>query len=251
MLGVIAAILFSCSGTPGDADDVVERMINAYGGPEKVELMQSFVGKGFVKDPLGQAVIRYWPYDHFQRDTMLKTKVVLIEKGIPYNIRFVTFDGLNYRVADKNDDMNYNLPIEIVRIKSRFPFIFDWLRNSGLEGSLTDNGNESGICRIEYIGTYDVVEVGVDRKNWLLTYVEFEDRVDSMKVFRETYSDYWKVDGVPFPSRFTGILQGKDLYYEYYFVKIELGADLPDSVFTLTSDELDMIPDKGTKPAGY
>ena len=250
MLGVIAAILFSCSGTPGDADGVIDRMIDAHGGPKKLELLKSFTGKGFMKDQLGQAVIKYWPYDHFQRDTMLKTKVALTEKGVAYNIRYTTFDGVNYRVADKKHDIMYKLPVEIVLIKYRFPLIFEWLRNSGLEGKLTDNGDESGICRIEYIDLHNVIEVGVDRETWLLRYVRFKDRTNSMKVFRETYTDYWKVDGVPFPSRFTGNFQDARPYYEYYFVKIELGADLPDSTFILNEEELAGIPKKGTKPAG-
>ena len=249
MLGVIAAILFSCSGTPRDADSVVDRMIDAHGGPKKLELLKSFAGKGFVKDQLGQSVIRYWPYDHFQRDTMVKTKVALMDKGVAYNIRYTVFDGLNYRIAEKKNDMMYMSPVEIVLIKFRFPLIFDWLRNSELEGKLTDNGDESGICKIEYLDPNNVIEIGVDRKNWLLRYVRFEDRVGSMKSFKETYSDYWKVDGVPFPSRFTGNFMDVRPYYEYYFVKIELGADLPDSTFILSEEELAVIPEKGTGPA--
>lgn len=250
MLGVIAAALFSCSGTPGDVEVVIDRMIDAYGGPEKLELLKSFTGKGFMKDQLGQAVVRYWPYDQSQRDTMLKTKVALMDKGVAYNIRYTTFDGLNLRIAEKNNDMLYKQTIEIERLEYRFPLVFDWLRNSGTDGKLTDNGDESGICRIEYLDSYNVVEVGVDRDNWLLRYVRLEDRTDSMKVYTETYSDYWKVDGVPFPSRFTGTLRGGMPYYEYYFVKIDLGADLPDSTFILSEEELAQIPKKDTRPAG-
>jgi hypothetical protein len=250
MLGTVTAVLFSCSGTPGDADDVVDRMIGAYGGPEKIELMKSFVGKGFLKDQLGQAVIRYWPYDHFQRDTMLKTKVALIDKGVAYNIRFVAYDGLNYRIVNKNGDLLERPPVEVSLIKYRFPLIFDWLRNAELEGDLKDNGDESGICRIEYPGPVYSIEIGVSRDDWLLQYVRFENLKDSTRVFSETYSDYWEVDGVPFPSRFTGKFQNIMSYYEYYFVKIELGADLPDSTFILSEEELAMIPEKGTGPAG-
>ncbi len=249
MLGSIAAIIFSCSGAPGDADDVVDRLIGAYGGPEKIELMKSFIGKGFMKDQLNQSVIRYWPYDHFQRDTMLKTKVALTDKGIAYNIRFATFDGLNYRVAEKNGDMNYPPVAELVRIDRRFPLILDWLRNSGLEGRLEDNGDEGGVCRVVYVDTYDLVEVGVDRESWLLRYVRFESRTDSTKIFTETYSDYWEVDGVPFPSRFTGTFTNNRPYYEYYFVKVELGAELPDSTFIISERELALIPKSGTGPA--
>ena len=250
ILGVIgAAILFSCSGAPGSADDVVERTVRAYGGPKKIALMRSFVGKGFMKDQLNQSVIRYWPYDHLQRDTMLKTKVALMDKGVAYNIRFTTFDGLNYRVAEKNGDMNYPLVTELIRIEKRFPLILDWLRNSGLEGRLKDDGDESGICRIEYADTYDLVEVGVDRKEWLIRYVRFESRTDSTRTFTEVYSDYWKVDGIPFPSRFTGTYTNNRPYYEYYFVKIELDADLPDSTFVLSEEELALIPKRGTGPA--
>jgi len=249
MLGVIAVIFFSCSDTPGDEDDVVDRMIDAYGGPKKLELLKSFTGSGFIKDQLGQSVIKYWPYDHFQRDTMLKTKVALTDKGVAYNVRYTTFDGLNYRVADKNNDMMYKPPAEIILIKLRFPLIFDWLRNSGFEGKLTDNGDESGICRIEYLDPDKVIEVGVDRDTWLLRYVRFEDRAASMKIYSETYTDYWKVDGVPFPSRFTGKFLDVRPYYEYYFVKIELGVDLPDSTFILSEEELARIPEKGTRPA--
>ena len=250
VLVIIAAIHFSCSGTPQKADDVIDRMIGAYGGPEKIELLKSFIGKGFMKDQLGQSVIRYFPYDYFQQDTMVKSMVALTEKGIPYNIRFATFDGINYRVADKNNDMMYKLPMEVVLIKFRFPLVFDWLRNSGADGKLTDNGNESGTCRIEYIDSYNVIEVGVDRKTWLLRYVRFEDKADSMKVYRESYSDYWKVTGIPFPSRFTGSFNDVRPYYEYYFTMIELGADLPDSTFILSEEELALIPAKGTKPVG-
>jgi hypothetical protein len=249
MLGLVTAVLFSCSGTPGDADDVVDRMIGAYGGPERIELMKNFVGKGFMKDQLGQAVVRNWPYDHFQRDTMLKTKVALIEKGIAYNIRYATYDGFNYRVANKNGDSIDRPPVDISLIKYRFPLIFDWLRNTELEGDITDNGDKSGICKIEYPGPVYSIEIGVSRGDWLLRYVRFENQKDSTRVFSEAYTDYWKVDGVPFPSRFTGKFQDMMPYYEYYFTKIELGADLPDSTFILNEEELALIPEKGTKPA--
>lgn len=250
VIGVFgAAVLFSCSGAPGSADDVVERMRGAYGGPEKIELLKSFVGRGFMKDQLNQSVIRYWPYDHFQRDSMVKTKVALMEKGVAYNIRFATFDGLNYRVAEKKGDMNYPLVAEIIRIEKRFPLILDWLRNSGLEGRLKDKGEKSGICRVEYTDTYDLVEIGVDRKEWLLRYVRFESRADSTRIFKEAYSDYWEVDGIPFPSRFTGTFTNNRPYYEYYFVRVDLGADLPDSTFVLSEEELALIPEKGTGPA--
>jgi len=251
VLGVIAAALFSCSGTPGDAEVVIDRMIDAYGGPEKLEFLKSFTGKGFMKDQLGQSVIRYWPYDQSQRDTMLKTKVALMEKGVAYNIRYSTFDGLNLRIVDKKNDMMYKLPTEIILIKFRFPLIFDWLQNSGLEGTLTDNGDESGICRIEYLEPYNVIEVGVSRDNWLLQYVRFMSVSDSLKIYKETYTDYWEVDGVPFPSRFTGTFQDVVPYYEYYFVKVELGADLPDSTFILSEEELAQIPPRDTKPVGH
>lgn len=225
-------------------------MIGAYGGPGKIELLKSFIGKGFIKDQLGQSMIRYWTYDHFQQDTMVKTKVAFTEKGIPYNIRFTTFDGLNYRIAEKNGDQFYRLTTEYVMIEFRFPLIFDWLRSTDLEGKLTDNGNESGICRIEFIDEYNIIEIGVNRENWLLQYVHFEGRPDSTKVFTETYSDYWKVDGIPFPSRFTAKFRKMRSYYEYYFTKIELGVDMPDSTFILSEEELAQIPSKGTKPVG-
>lgn len=251
MLGVITAILFSCSGTPKNADDVIGRMIDAYGGPGKIEMLKSFTGKGFLRDQLGQSVIRYWPYDYFQRDTMVKTKVALLEKGIPYNIRFITFDGLNLRAVDKNNDAFYNPMTEYSMIKYRFPLVFDWLRSTELEAKLIDNGDESGVCRIEYLDTYNVLEIGVDRESWLLRHVRFEDRSDSLKAFRETYSDYWEVDGIPFPSRFTAKLSDVRPYYEYYFTRIELDVDLPDSTFILSEEELALIPPKGTKPVGH
>ncbi len=250
LLGFAAVAIFSCSGTPRDADDVIDRMIDAYGGPEKIELMKSFVGKGFFKDQLGQAVVRYWPYDHFQRGTMLKTKVALIEKGKAYNIRFATYNGLNYRVATKYGDLLDITPIDIDLLPYRFPLILDWVQQTDAEGELIDDGDESGVCKVEYAIPKYKIELGVDRSGWLLKYMRFESQADSIRVFRETYTDYWKVDGVPFPSRFTGTLQETRPYYEYYFVKTELGADLRDSTFILSQEELDLIPEKGTGPAG-
>ena len=248
VLGLLTALYFSCSGTPRDADTVIDRMVDAYGGPEKLERLESFTGKGFIKDPLGQSVIRYYPYDHYQRDTLVKTKVVLLEKGEPYNIKYATFDGLNLRSVDKNNDRFYQPMTEFVMIDYRFPLVFDWLQSTELEGMLTDDGEESGMCRIEYVDTFNVIEVGIDREEWLLRYVRFEDRSDSLRSYIETYSDYWKVEGIPFPSRFTAKLRDVRPYYEYYFTKIEIDADLPDSTFILSPEELAQVPPKGTSP---
>jgi len=249
LLGLAAVMILSCSGTPRDAVDVVDRMIGAYGGPEKIELMKSYVGKGFFKDQLGQAVARYWPYDHYQRGMNLKTKIALIDNGKAYNIRFATYNGLNYRVATKYGDLLDIPPIDIELLRYRFPLILDWIQQTDSEGKLTDDGDENGLCKIEYTIPKYKIEVGIDRGDWLLRYMRFESMEDSTKIFREAYTDYWKVDGVPFPSRFTGTLQEVRPYYEYYFVKIELGADLPDSTFILSEEELDLIPEKGTGPA--
>ena len=248
MLGLVVAVLFSCSGAPEDPGDVIDRMIAAYGGPEKIDLLESFAGRGFLKDQFSQAVIRYWPYDHFQRDTMIKTKVALIDKGIEYDIRFTLYDGLNYRVVNKNGDLLDRPPMEIFLIEFRFPLVLDWLRETDLEGELIDNGQESGVCRIEYPGPGYAIEIGVNRDDWLLNYVRFENSNDSTRVFMETYTDYLNVDGVPFPSRFTGTMKDVIPYYEYYFVKIELDADLPDSTFVLSRDELDLIPEEDSVP---
>ena len=88
----------------------------------------------------------------------------------------------------------------------------------------------------------------MSRKDWLLSYVRVEDSSDSTKVFKEAYTDYWKVDGVPFPSRFTGMSGEGGALYEYYFVKVEMGADLPDSIFALSDEELALIPEKNSEP---
>lgn len=249
MLGFAAVMLFSCSGVPRDADEVVDRMIDAYGGPEKVELMESFIGKGFLKDQWSKSVIRYWSYDHYQRETMLKTKITLVQKEIVLDVRYTTYDGDNFRFVNVDGDFPYRQPsIDIRLIEYRFPLLLGWLQSTELEGKLTDNGDESGVCTIEYISPAYEIQIGVSRKDWLLSYVRLEDSADSTNVFEEAYTDYWKVDGVPFPSRFTGMSGEGTILYEYYFVKVEMGADLPDSIFAVSDEELALIPEKSSEP---
>jgi hypothetical protein len=236
-----AAALLSCEGSVDDPKDVIDRMVKAYGGSEKTVLLGTFVGKGYMKDKFSQAVARSWPYDVWQRGIDFKSRLVMLDKGVVKDIRYSLYDSLGtYRVSKRFDQL-YRSPPEMELLKYRFPSVLEWVQGDTLSGKLIDEGGTDGICKLEFYDGSRRVQIGVSRDTWLLHDISAQLKEDTMRVFVETYTDYWEVDGIPIPGRYSSTVDGL-AHYEYTLVAVEFGMELPDSVFTVTQEERAEIP---------
>jgi hypothetical protein len=73
--------------------------------------------------------------------------------------------------------------------------------------------------------------VGVDSRKYLVRSVEI-NRTSGAEVYREEYSDYREVEGIPFPAR-AARSAGGTAYCEAFTPAIEYGMEIPDSVFSI------------------
>ena len=122
-------------------------------------------------------------------------------------------------------------------LQYRFPLVLGWIQGDDMSWELVDNGSTDGICRIACEDSSNSIQIGIDSKSWLLNDVRIQSKQDSAQVFTERYSDYLEIDGIPFPARSISTMNGMALY-NYYLVKIELGIELPDSIFEISNDEI-------------
>lgn len=233
--------LASCSTGVRKPEDVVDRMMAAYGGPGNLPLLTSYSGKGFMKQiPVGHVAMSY-PFDVYQKGRLYKTKTWQIREGMPVDMQvLVVSDTTQVRWTYSTG----YAPVpewEVDLLEYRFPLVLEWLPASGLPGRLIDEKPEDGAWRVRFERGEDLLTLVVDADTWLLRGMILENAADSLFSFSETYSDYRKVDGVWFPNRFSASFRGVR-YYEFLVPAIELGADLPDDFFAVTPADTVLPP---------
>ncbi len=233
-----ALIVFSCSGRVNNPRQAVDRIIKAYGGEEKVDELQHYVGRGFIRDLTSKNVARSHPFDIFRNGQKLKTKTMMVRDGQLVNIQIVVYDGEEgYRFLYSTGKVDRLPGTELELQKYRFPLVLKWLLNRGESGKITgDESGEPGEVILSYRDGEYLVKIRADRKKWLLRNVEVRNQSDSNFVYQEDYGDYRKVKGVWFPNRFTAWMSG-ERYFEYLIPVIRYGEEFPDSLFSvLVSD---------------
>jgi hypothetical protein len=236
-----AVILVSCAGGVDRPEEVIGRMVRAHGGTEKIQLLGSYTAKGYLKDQYSTLVARHWPYDVYQRGLMFKSALIILEKGIVKDARYTVCDSQMTTRLSQKFDRQFPNPWELSLFEYRFPLVLQWVQRDTLEAKLADDGSVDGICKLDFIDGDKSIRLGVEKDTWLLHDVTIESRADTAMVFSEQYADYWKIDGVPFPARWTTNLNGRILF-ETFFSAVEFGIDLPDSVFTISEKERMAIP---------
>lgn len=228
--------MISCAGRTDDPDVVIKRMVKAHGGPTKIKRIQSYVGRGFMKNLTSRAVVKSDPFDIFRRGPLFKNRLVKLQAGTVTDIGITIFDGkLGYQWrygAGRTAVASWQFEI----MKYLFPQVLEWVQGLSLPGEIVTSEHEYYVERVRYVNGDDIITITVDDRTWLLKEVRITSASDSAFSFSEGYDNYREVEGVPFPGRFTG--EYKDnLYYEYFIPVIEYDVELPDSVFTVTAED--------------
>ena len=231
-----AAIVIGCAGGAGDASDVMKRMVRAHGGPDKIEMIQSYVGRGFMKNLASTAVAQSDPFDIYRRGRLFKNRIVKLRDGKAVDTGLTIFDGREGYQWRYGTGRSPVAAWQFELMAYLFPQILAWAQQPDLAGEIVTGEHEYYIERVRYRSGDNIITIGVDDRTWLLKEIQIASVSDSSFSFSESYDNYREVEGVPFPGRFTGKYRN-NLYYEYFIPVIKLEVELPDSLFTVTVDD--------------
>ena len=232
----VLPLIVSCSGEVKDAESAIDRMVKAYGGPERTGVMTTFAGKGFIKKIPHVYVAESYPLDIYQKGRLYKNRVMIVQQGMLTDVRLMIVNDQEFFKWTNNDGRGSIPEWEVNMIKYRFPGILGWLAESRAKGELIERSDEDGNCKVRFENANERLTLVIDSRTWLLKESIVESFIDSTFVSRDVYSEYRKVDDFRFPSRFSGYIRGKQ-YYEFLLVKVEIGIEIPDSVFTFTRED--------------
>ncbi|MCK4539242.1 MAG: hypothetical protein KAV42_10645 [Candidatus Krumholzibacteria bacterium] len=238
MILVLSALVFSaCSGRPDSSEALYGKMIDAYGGADGVDRIVSFSGKGFMRKLPMIHVAESYPFDIFQDGLLSKSKMMDVRSGQLFDMRIIVSDEERiYQWSHSAGELAAS-SWEKELVKYRFPYVLKWIGESGLEGEITlPDDEEDGLFGLTFRSGSDIISLGIDEKTFLLRDVTVTSSADSTFNSRDVYSDFLKVEGTWFPSRFIGYFDRR-LYYEYYLVKIDLDTELPVESFAITPED--------------
>ena len=230
------SLIPACSGKPGDPREAINRMYDAYGGRENVALLTSYTGKGYMKQLPTAGVAKSYPFDVYQKDKLYKTVTYRLRRGELEDIQILAVNDDERLVWSRSGGFKTLPSWEVALQRYRFPFVMTWLDGPGAGGERVVDEDSYGKYKIRYDLDEDILTLVLDDSEWLLREIRLENSVDSTFLFREEYGDYRKVDGIPFPNRFTGFLAERK-YYEYLIPAIELGAEMDEDLFRITAED--------------
>ena len=230
----MALVIAACSRVPASPEGAAKKMLRAYGGSEKMARLGSFAGKGFIKDWSSTVEARSFPFDVYRKGMLYKHKIMSAQRGTLTDVIVVYYDGTTSRAWVRGKGVRAVPAMELDLLKYRFPGVIQWVQGSDRRGEMLPVAKGEAVVRLRFRDGDDAVTLALDRKSWLLSSVEVSSSKDSSAVFLESYDHYTEVDGIPFPQEFKAGYGG-DRPYEYILVSIELGADLPDSLFRVTA----------------
>ncbi len=236
-LPIAAGWLFlSCSRGITKPETAVKKMYSAYRGERGVARITSFTGYGFMKDLSSRTLARSDPFDIFRKGERYKHRRYKVVKGKVKDISVVCYDGKTGFEYMYSKGMRDVPEWEFYILKYKFPVVVKWARDNldKARGVECDPGNST--CTVRFENMDDVVDVTIDGKNGWLKKVRITSKKDSSFSYEELYGDYREVDGIPFPSRFVGKYKGST-FYEFFLPTIELGVDIPDTLFRLNPED--------------
>jgi hypothetical protein len=211
-------------------------MVHAYGGPKSVARLQTFVGKGFIKDISARAVVESFAFDMYRKGQLYKHKITKAPRGTITDVIVLHYDGTKSYQWISGKGMMEIPPLELGVLRYRFPNVLQWVQEPGRTGELLPAEKKEGVTRLLYKDGTSEVTLTLDRRSWLLSSVEVTDSSDSTFVYREMYDHYFDLGGIPFPAEFKATLKALP-YYEWLLPTVELRADLPDSLFRVTAED--------------
>jgi len=234
----------ACGGNVKSPEGAIGKMTRAYGGAEKIARLQSFVGKGFMKD-LSQDIATSNAFDVFVREGRYKHKIYRAPEGVLVDVVVLWSDGKEAHQWSRETGVQRAPLLDIQYMKYRFPGVLEWVRSAKPAGEVLPAKKEDAQVRVRFREGDVAVTLGVDRKTWLLSEVDIRSASDTSFSFVERYEHYFAVDGVPFPGTFTATYKGAP-YFDYVLPAVEIGAELPDSLFSVTAADTAAL--KGAPP---
>jgi hypothetical protein len=238
-IGGIALLVFSfasCSGVPSSPEGAAKKMLRAYGGEKKAVRLQSFAGKGFMKDLSSDKVAKSYAFDIYRKGNLYKHKIMTAPMGKLTDVMVMYFDGTTSHQWTKGKGVHTIPSSELALLKYRFPECILWAQTAGRAGSVLPVKKGDPVVRIRYTDGSDVITIALDRKSWLLSGVEVTNANDSTAKFTDSYDHYTDVVGIPFPQEFKATFKGAP-YYEYLLSVIDLEATMPDTLFRVTNED--------------
>jgi len=231
---VLALAIPSCSLVPGSPEGVAKKMLHAYGGSEKAARLESFAGKGFIRDLSSEVVAKSFAFDVYRKGKLYKHVIMSAPGGKLTEVIVVYYDGTTSRAWMSGKGTTTIPAMELGLLTYRFPNVIRWVQGAGRTGEVLPGTKGESVVRVRYKDGDNVVTLALDRKSWLLSGIVVTSPRDSSAVFTEGYDHYTEIEGIPFPQEFKATFQGYP-YYEYLLVSVKLGVDLPDSLFRVTA----------------
>jgi hypothetical protein len=232
----LALSIGACSGVPANPEGAARKMMRAYGGPAKAARLETFSGKGFIRDLSSEAVAKSYAFDIYRKGPFYKQVIMSAPGGKLTDVIVVYFDGTTAYAWMNGKGTTTIDAMELGLLKYRFPDVIQWAQGASKTGEVLPGSKGDDPVRVRYRdGDLEVI-LALDRKSWLLSSVEVKSPKVSSDVFVESYNYYTDVEGIPFPQEFKATYRG-NRYYEYMLVKIELGGELPDSLFRVTAED--------------
>jgi len=133
---LLACAFVSCSGVPSSPGSAAKKMLRAYGGEKKVERLQSFAGKGFIKDLSSDTVAKSYAFDVYRKGNFYKHKVMSAPLGKLTDVIVLYFDGTTSREWLKGKGIRATPTLELGLLKYRFPDCILWAQTAGGTGSI-------------------------------------------------------------------------------------------------------------------
>ena len=243
-----AVAIAACSLVPGSAEGVAKKMLRAHGGAAKLARLDSFVGRGFIRDLSSKQVAKSFAFDVYRKGQLYKHVIMSAPAGKLTNVIVLSYDGTTSREWMNGKGTRTIPSMEFGILKYRFPDVIQWAQGADRKGERLPLKKGDKDVRLRYTAGEDVVTLAVDTKTWLLDSVKVTNAKDSSFAFSERYQYYSDVDGIPFPEEFRATYQGQD-YYDYLLSTIELRTDLPDSLLRVNAADSAGIAKREAPPA--
>jgi len=228
-LAFVSLIVF-WGGCSDSSRTVTSGIVSAYRGDSGIESILSYTGRGYLKVlPVGNKVENLH-LDLFQDYRKYRVQYVDVFKGDVVDKWIWINNGSQRRVWATAPEMVNRPELEYRYLDYRFPMLLDWMRK--YEGEAEVNKKDDSYI-LEYQLAELVLKVTVGRKNRYIRRIDIEDRRNDL-VFSEDYTDYRRIEGIPFPNRVRKSINSEP-YCEFFTPVIRYGESPPDSVFAISA----------------
>lgn len=231
-IGCTVSIISALSCSKMNGGSLARSVVRAHGGKSAVERLQSYAGKGFIKDPSDTVIAKSNPFDMFRSGVRYKHRLIRMKDGRVGDAIVLSYDGEKTYEWTGRTGLRSTQPMDLALLRYRFPVVLSWLIEKSNTLQVLPVSKADREVHAQFTEEALLVELSFDMQRKLLLGVRIGSLSDSTYVFEERYSNYTDLDGIPFPGRFRAYYRGMPVY-DYVLSKVELQPTLPDSIFTV------------------